>query len=295
MASIKRPRTIGTHDGSFHADEVTACALLVIFDLADSQGIVRTRDPEVLDTCEYVCDVGGIYDPNKKIFDHHQADYKGPMSSAGMILKYLLDTGRLTEPEYRFLNNSLILGVDAHDNGTEVVTPGVCTYSHMIANFAPITHDAEAPEEDAAFMKALQFVVEHLKRLLERYRYIRSFKEMISKAMRQGKDYLFFEKAMPWMDCFFELDGEHHPALFVVMPSGSHWKVRGIPPNGKERMKVRYPLPKEWAGLLENDLKKETGIPGAIFCHKGRFFSLWDTKEDALNALELTLNQRKKI
>lgn len=294
MAVIKRPRTIGTHDGSFHADEVTACALLIIFDLADPDGIVRTRDPAVLDKCEYVCDVGGVYDPDKKIFDHHQADYKGSLSSAGMILKYLLDTGRLSDPEYKFLNNSLILGVDAHDNGTEVQTPGVCTYSHLISNFAPIAHDAGPDEEYAGFMQALNFVIQHLRRLLERYRYIRSFKETISKAMQQGKEYLFFEDAMPWMDCFFELDGEHHPALFIVMPSGTHWKLRGIPPNSKERMKVRYPLPENWAGLLEKDLKKETSIPGAIFCHKGRFFSLWDTKEDALKALELTLNQRRK-
>ena len=30
-----RPRSFGTHDGSFHADEVTACALLLLFDLID--------------------------------------------------------------------------------------------------------------------------------------------------------------------------------------------------------------------------------------------------------------------
>ncbi len=32
----KIPRSVGTHDGTFHADEVTACAFLLLFDLVDS-------------------------------------------------------------------------------------------------------------------------------------------------------------------------------------------------------------------------------------------------------------------
>nr|NGX27459.1 hypothetical protein [Chlamydiota bacterium] len=37
-------RSLGTHDGSFHADEVSACALLLVFDLIDRDKIFRTRD-----------------------------------------------------------------------------------------------------------------------------------------------------------------------------------------------------------------------------------------------------------
>ncbi len=56
---MKSPRSVGIHDGTFHADEVTACALLILFDLVDIKHIVRTRDPELLANCEYVCDVWG--------------------------------------------------------------------------------------------------------------------------------------------------------------------------------------------------------------------------------------------
>jgi uncharacterized UPF0160 family protein len=56
-------------------------------------------------------------------------------------------------------------------------------------------------------------------------------------------------------------------------------------------MKVRQPLPLEWAGLSEGQLKAVCGIPGAIFCHKGRFISVWQTKADALRALEVVLKQ----
>jgi uncharacterized UPF0160 family protein len=59
-------------------------------------------------------------------------------------------------------------------------------------------------------------------------------------------------------------------------------------------MKVRMPLPKEWAGLLDEDLKKVSGLPGAIFCHKGRFVSVWETKEDALKALNYILGSEQR-
>jgi len=32
-----------------------------------------------------------------------------------------------------------------------------------------------------------------------------------------------------------------------------------------------------------------THIDGAVFCHKGRFISIWETKEDAMKALNQIL------
>lgn len=289
MNHPKLLRSVGTHDGTFHADEVTACALLVLFDLVDEDKIVRTRDLEVLRRCEYVCDVGGIYDPSQKLFDHHQADYQGPLSSAGMVLRYLVDTKVLSAQEFDFFNSVLISGVDAHDNGKELHSKGVCTYSHVISNFTPIYHEASPQEQDAAFGRALAFANGHVRRLWERYKYTHSCRQIVAEKMQQGGEYLVFEKSIPWMESFFELGGAKHPAKFVIMPSGGHWKLRGIPPSMEERMRVRIPLPAPWAGLLEDDLKKVSGISGAIFCHKGRFISVWETREDAFKALELTL------
>lgn len=288
----KQPRTVGTHNGSFHADEVTACALLIVSDLVDKDKIIRTRDMKALMLCAFVCDVGGVYDPSKGLFDHHQADYTGSLSSAGMVLQYLHNQGILSDEEYNFLNHTLIQGVDAHDNGVELHVPGVCTYSQLISNFVPIPYDASSEAQDAAFHEALDFAIGHLRRLLERHRYIRSFKKIVQEAMNKNKNCLVFDHAIPWMDCFFELEGEKHPAQFVIMPAGNHWKLRGIPPNSRERMKVRHHLPEAWAGLLEEDLKRVSGIPGGIFCHKGRFFSLWETREDAERALEKVIGTK---
>jgi uncharacterized UPF0160 family protein len=293
MASKQKiARQFGTHDGSFHADEVTACALLLLFNLIDIDKIERTRDMEILNTCEYVCDVGGVYDPNRKLFDHHQAEYTGSMSSAGMVLLYLKNANILSKHAYDFFNHSLIAGVDAHDNGRDPQIPGLCTYSHLVSNFTPISHETSPEEQDKAFHEALQFALGHLSRLWLRYQYMQSCAQIVAEAMARKDECLMFEKSIPWLEIFFELDGASHPAKFVIMPSGKHWKLRGIPPTLDERMKVRSPFPKEWAGLLDEELKKVTGISGAIFCHKGRFISVWETRADALKALKYALEKK---
>lgn len=284
-------KSFGTHNGSFHADEVTACALLLMKGLIDRSLVVRTRDSAVLATCEYVCDVGGLYDPKQKLFDHHQVDYQGPLSSAGMVLHYLNDLNFLSDGEYEYFNRSLILGVDAHDNGREPPVYGYCSFSHVISNLNPVEHNASQEEQERCFQQALDFVLGHCTRLLQRYEYMETCRQVVADAMKEGNPCLIFEKGVPWLEIFFEMNGDTHPAHFVIMPAGQHWKLRAIPPTYDERMKVRTPLPLEWAGLLEDELKQVTGIDGAIFCHKGRFISVWETKQDALRALDYILER----
>lgn len=294
MVQVKISKSCGTHDGTFHADEVTACALLVIFGLVDRDKIQRTREVIKLNQCEYVCDVGGIYDASQKLFDHHQAEYQGRLSSAGMVLSYLKELFILDEQVYHHFNNNLISGVDDHDNGLDPQIPGICTYSHVMANFTPIQHDVKPEEQEAAFNRALDFAIGHIQRMWDRYQYVHSCREDVFESMKLRDEYLMFERAIPWMDLFFELGGVHHPAQFVIMPTGSHWKLRGIPPSLDDKMEVRLPLPFEWAGHIGGDLKTLSGIKGAIFCHKGRFISIWETQEDALAALKYTLQHAKK-
>lgn len=284
-------RSFGTHDGSFHADEVTACGLLLLFNLIDRKRIVRTRDQKKLVQCEYVCDVGGLYDPNQKRFDHHQSSYQGDLSSAGMILKDLADRKVISPSIYHYFNRSLVAGIDAVDTGQSPPVIGHCSFSGVVANFVPARYDASDKEMEAAFYVALDFVCGHLTRLLEKFDYIEECREEIGKEMAKNQEVLIFERSMPWIEAFFELGGVDHPAQFVVMPAGSQWKLRGIPPSYDKRMQVRTPLPSEWAGLLDDELKKKTKISGAVFCHKGRFISIWQTKEDALQALDYVLQQ----
>ncbi len=77
MSAIK----IGTHNGAFHVDEVLACTMLKLLPRYAEAEIVRTRDPEVLKTCDLVVDVGGEFDPKRHRYDHHQKTFSESVSS----------------------------------------------------------------------------------------------------------------------------------------------------------------------------------------------------------------------
>ena len=287
------PRSCGIHNGEFHADEVTACALLIHFKLIDKDKIIRTREISHLESCDFVCDVGGRYVPKERQFDHHQADYKGELSSAGMIWEYLKEEKIISDVYFNYLHRVLIRGVDDIDNGRLQPIYGLCTFSSVISAFVPAEHGVVSEVElNDGFYEALEFVLGHIARVEKKFLYMQKCKETVRRVMEAMQECLIFERAIPWLEAFFELGGESHPAEFVIMPSGNQWKLRGVPPSFKKQMDVRRPLPLEWAGLLKDELQKVTGIGGAIFCHKGRFISVWQTKEDALKALKMVLDKR---
>eukprot|EP00584_Thalassiosira_punctigera_P021078 CAMPEP_0172548328 /NCGR_PEP_ID=MMETSP1067-20121228/17640_1 /TAXON_ID=265564 ORGANISM="Thalassiosira punctigera, Strain Tpunct2005C2" /NCGR_SAMPLE_ID=MMETSP1067 /ASSEMBLY_ACC=CAM_ASM_000444 /LENGTH=378 /DNA_ID=CAMNT_0013335531 /DNA_START=297 /DNA_END=1433 /DNA_ORIENTATION=- len=68
-------KTIGTHSGTFQADEALGVWLLRQLPLYRRSPVVRSRDPAVLEGCDIVIDVGGIYDHSKLRYDHHQRGY----------------------------------------------------------------------------------------------------------------------------------------------------------------------------------------------------------------------------
>jgi uncharacterized UPF0160 family protein len=256
----KIDKSFGTHNGHFHADEVTAGALLILFDLVKKDLIFRTREEDVLQRCEYIGDVGGKYDSEKKLFDHHQADYQGSLSSAGMVLLYLKRQKIISPDLYEFLNRSFVLGVDAHDIGNVKLKVGSCSFSQIIETFVPLGEEVDDIEMDRSFFEALSFTINFLKRLLNRFYYFQETKKIVKKHMETKDRFIIFDHALSWVESFFELGGKEHPALFIIMPSRDQWKLRAIPPSYEERMNVRVPLPKEWAGLRGEKLKEVSGI-----------------------------------
>jgi hypothetical protein len=75
------PNTIGTHSGTFHCDEILAVYLLSKHPEFSSHKLLRTRDQALLDQCDIVVDVGSVFDPSKKRYDHHQKTFHETFSS----------------------------------------------------------------------------------------------------------------------------------------------------------------------------------------------------------------------
>ena len=82
-----------THSGGFHADELLSSAVLTrLFPEAD---LLRSRDRLCITPAadKIIYDVGGDYDIEAKIFDHHQSpgplrDDGQPFSSFGLVWKH---------------------------------------------------------------------------------------------------------------------------------------------------------------------------------------------------------------
>ena len=110
-------KKIGTHNGTFHCDEVMAIAMLLrIHPSKNDMRIVRSRNADLLAACDIVVDVGGVYDHSRGRYDHHQPefkdtfspDFKTPLSSAGLIYKYLTLANEMLF--FYFFSNTDIMG-----------------------------------------------------------------------------------------------------------------------------------------------------------------------------------------
>eukprot|EP00401_Gymnodinium_catenatum_P065747 CAMPEP_0117547450 /NCGR_PEP_ID=MMETSP0784-20121206/47131_1 /TAXON_ID=39447 /ORGANISM="" /LENGTH=353 /DNA_ID=CAMNT_0005344357 /DNA_START=65 /DNA_END=1126 /DNA_ORIENTATION=+ len=147
-------KTIGTHSGAFQADEALGCWLLRQTSAFAGAAVVRSRDPAVLEPCDIVIDVGGIYDHAKLRYDHHQRGFfetvdgepgvatkaeeatgrwKTKLSASGLVYKHygreiianLSGTNEAdTEALWAELYDQFMEEVDAIDNGIEVCATG---------------------------------------------------------------------------------------------------------------------------------------------------------------------------
>lgn len=141
MADGTAAPVIGTHNGHFHADEALAVYLLRLLPEFKHASLVRTRDPETLDTCTIVVDVGGVHDDSLLRYDHHQREFSATfpgkhtkLSSAGLVWMHygkrivsaatgLSSDSADAELLYQKLYEDFVEAFDANDNGIAVYDP----------------------------------------------------------------------------------------------------------------------------------------------------------------------------
>lgn len=279
------PLLCGTHSGSFHADDVLALALIRAFEDPDAL-VVRSRDPEVLARCDVVFDVGGEFDPARGRFDHHQNDYDGPLSSAGMVLAWLEDRGRLDDGLADRLRHELVDYVDAVDNGRRTPDGRVPCFTAIVGT---LTNDlGDGASMDDRYLEAAVLSLRYVRGIVAGHRAEAAARRAVHAAMQdaesRGSRVMFLDGYFPWKTAYFEAGGVDHPTDFVLFPADDAWRVVAIPPEpGSFATKV--PFPEEWAGRTDEDLEQVVGVKGARFCHKNRFIAVFTSREAALEAL----------
>lgn len=308
LEKLLKARKVGTHDEEIHGDEVTAKvvideALETVIAREDIKiELVRSRNKEVLATCDLMFDVGGENEP----YDHHKSIREKRLngifySSVGLLWRDLgeeiikkyapLFTDEQVQSAVQRVDEQFILGICAEDNGQKIYQSEhpIKTYYQIIYDFNLLYEDKVEAFQKATELSRIQLKLE-IKKAIE---YI-EVKSILSEKLksREVPEILVLDKYSPWNEPVIELDKD---VLFVVFPSSSGlYMVQAV-----ETVYMSYinrkNLPESWKGLRDKEFEAVTGVEGSEFCHAGLFIAGARTLEGAIELAKIAINNENTI
>jgi len=313
--------TVVTHNADFHADDICAVATLAhLFGGLEKIKIVRSRDAAVIDSGDYVVDVGGVYDQVLKRFDHHQVGGAGvrengiPYAAFGLVWKEhgerIASMHGATNPKKvaQMIEQKIVVPLDADDNGFSInspVVPGVVNYrfQEFLYSSKPTWQerqtrkntqglgDANIVDEnnslDPIFIDMVKIAYETIAREIKIAKDLVEVESLVSKIYEATEDkrLIILDNDYPWKSF---LDTKTEP-LFVVYPSGDVWRAKAVSKN-KFSFENRKDFPASWGGLYDEELTKVSGVSGAIFCHRALFTVSARSKEGAIRMARIAID-----
>ncbi len=288
-----------THNGSFHTDDIFACAALSL--MLEKKGeafeIIRTRDEDIIKSGDYVFDVGGIYDSETNRFDHHQIGGAGERegieySSFGLVWKKFGKEFCLSEI-VDLIDKKLVMPVDAFDNGIDL-------YKNNFENIFPYTIDdvlsifsptsLENTNKDEQFLKAVVLGKEILRREIKKVGDRIEITKIIQNFYKNSSDkrlVIIDKPKVSRYEVWNALQDFPEP-LFVAYGDNDGWAVVAIKKE-KNSFGNRKDFPKSWGGLRDKELQDITGEKDAVFCHNDLFFLVTNSKEAAIKLAQIAV------
>jgi uncharacterized UPF0160 family protein len=307
-------KTIATHSGSFHADDVFGVGVLM--GVFPSHTLVRTRNNERIAAADFAVDVGGEWDNARGRFDHHQRGFDGArpegvgFASAGLLWSaygaryveafaeangYALEAASVTHIT-RNIDTALVQYLDMVDTGQSEVAPGIFGLSSLLSQLNSnwmeeqgLSADAKAQLQEDRFREAVAITRRFLDRaIMKQISQVQS-REIVSNAQRlfDGKVLYLQEGGMPWTRVVVD---EMPEVLFVIYPDsdGNQYQLKTVPVS-PDSFTSRRDLPKSWAGLRDQELAAVTGVPDSVFCHMNLFIGGAQSLDGAIRLAELAL------
>lgn len=294
-----------THSGTFHADDV--CAYAILADLYPEAALERTRDPARIahdPEGSVVFDVGGVYDPDQRRFDHHQADAPTrpdglAYASFGLVWEHLgrewLSTRQglpsdLVDAVHQGMAAGMVRAVDQVD--VQAVPPGVhvpSTLSGLVFAMNPQdgwTGQDRVSEEDrtSAFLDAAGFVRGALQREVRQQAREAVAGLVLEDAIARSDDprVAVLNAPVPWQRSA-AMAADAQDLLVVVAPGTdpTEWCISAVPKEADGFARRRL-FPKAWRGLAGQELVDAGGPAGIHFCHKDGYFAATRDKGAAL-------------
>jgi len=283
-----------THFGQFHADEVSAVALLRSFHVENDLLVVRvphqTNISEVEELLKdfvteiFTLDVGRVYDPSGLKFDHHQfSKVECQLSSAGMIYSWLKEQGKISSRVAAELD-SVIEAIDANDIGIRPFNPGELAWVISNLNSSNV-YDISLQENQ--FSKAVGLVSEV-------FNSVKAKAEAMDKAISELKSSKIYKLDNEDKFSIAEIPVEAEAANRIWFKV-----VHELPEFNSVDLVVRYneqtgewnaqtvSTPEDAFAKKGRRIRVANTLPEGIkFVHKGEFFMVAESKEALLDYLK---------
>lgn len=283
-----------THSGLFHADEVTAYAILELAEVCSN--VVRVKSLDNIPTDGIIGDIGREYDHNKLIYDHHQGMiYRGDgyyFATAGLIWKHygaivinrIMPSSSYKDKVWAIVDEMIIKGIDAHDSDASYTHRANCsmgevnvyTLSNIISSFN--SDDITDHEEQlmcftnaASFIKRL--IVSEVLKFNDNEKSKEDFERLHEK---YSNEVIILKKQCAWK----EIVHERYPSvLYIIAPSshpGSPFCLLATPVHPTSRQ-------------LKKQIEKPTWFNG--FLHNGKFIAGSDSINELIKLAEYNVNR----
>lgn len=297
MINERNIKTIGTHNGKFHADDAMATAILRLL-LGDIK-VIRTRDENILKELDLV------YDICLGEFDHHQLNKEVrenniPYAACGLVWREFgarviqKFNHELNEDDiiyiFDYVDENLLQGIDATDNGIDIKSEiRETSISDIIQSFNP-TWDSNDSKDDA-FEEAAKFATEVLKRIINRQISVIKARSIVNEAFenRNIKEIMVLKKGCPWLQQLFKID-INNEVLFVISPNenNTEYKVQTVKITA-DTFEARKDILESIRGKSNEEINSIIEIDDAIFCHKAGFIASAKSLDSALKIAKLSI------
>lgn len=314
-------KKICVHSGSFHADDALTVYFLLNTNEFSNSEIIRTRDEEIINLCDVVADVGGIYDHSRRRYDHHQESmvstfpgFSVPLASCGLVyLHYgkeiivnLSKKLNLSFDEqymdfiYNYIYGKFIQEIDAKDNGfsecAENAKPAYAIGTDISSRIGRMNPHwrIENPNFDEEFKKAVEYIGKEfefffsyaLKFSIHQYQVVKEAFDHRLEADPNGQ-FFILSSSVPIMDYLPLLEGDEKKLLYALYERKNHtWAVKAI--TTSHSFQQRKPLP--FPGVNREEMKQLAGIDGLVFAHTAPFLAVFETKDEAIEYARFAAN-----